>query len=676
MAGRDDGRNPAPMAAIAVAVVLALVVVVGVVAWWWFAPTVTRVVVSPSQARERPGEAAPFPEPVDAVAREREVKAPAAKEEEAGGGKTEVASEGAAAAEPRIARPLGDRHGRLVAASTKEPIAGAAIVAVRAELDADDSISFWLRLARAKERARSGADGRFTIVDLRDDEALVVLAPRWAATAIRMEQLTVGSADAVACEVREGARLTGRATGRDGTPVEGARATMRSMPMIEVGGWSGAPASATARFPRFEFAATTDAKGEVVIESLIPWAEHSLQLDPPASFASDEAARAKLRRVEPGSLRLSPGETVVRQWRLGGGVTLRGRLLDEAGLPLADALVWLMLRDPVHDDATADRRRFLMEDESRVVAHDFTDDEGRFEFEEQPAGQFWVGPAPWSRTSVGHAAHSLVPDAVAIELREGEVAREIELHARRGLYVSGRAVDRRGSGVPGWIEAEPGPARVHVDDEGYFRVGPLAPGDQLLRMTPQSASYAPPASTTVAAGARDVRLDVPDGARLEVRCTAPDGPLVVASLVVVPLDGAGERTAWLGGRGLGGESDDSIEGLPAGRYSVGATSAEGLAGVVDSIELAEGETKRVTLSLSLAAFLDLRLADASLDRATVSLSCGGRIVAVREVARGATLHCPVLPGVVRVRATVGAATLARDVEVAAGERREVVVDER
>jgi len=660
---RNEGRAAAALLAVAA---LLVVLLAAAAAWWWFAaPQGPRLAEKARRPEARPVEAEPLPEAVDAadaVARKREAKAPPPTKE----GEPAAAAIGERSA--TSAKNLGDRHGRVVAATTGAPIAGAAIVAAAVEEPPDDALSLLVRLAGGKERAKSGADGRFTVADLRDDELLVVVAPRWAATPLLGEQLTPVASATIDCPVSEGARLIGRATGRGGAPIADARLTLRSQMRFDLVGVSGFVNRSGIRFPRFEFTATTDARGEATIESLMPWVGHTLALEPPAALAPDEATRAQLRRVDDVPIRIAPGETLVREWRLGGGVTLRGRLVDEAGLPLADALLWMVRAAP--DDA----QTFDGEEESGVAARCFTDDAGRFEFVEQAPGEWRVGPAPWSRSAIDHADHDLVPDATRVLLREGEVAREIELRARRGLFISGRAVDRRGKGVPGWLDALPGMTHSFADDEGWFRVGPLAAGDHELRLTPQSTSYAPPPPPTVVAGARDVQLDVPDAARLDVTTVAPDGHVVAASLVVVRSDGDGR--AWIGGRGLGGLSDDRFEGLPAGTFSIGATTSDGLAGVVGAIALAEGDEKRVTVTLAPAATLVLRYATETTEKATVSLSSGGLVVAVREVTRGEPLRCAVVPGVVRVRAAFGAATVMRDVEVAAGAELDVVLDER
>ena len=674
------GRAASPM------LVLLLCIAAAAFAGWWLlrepAPRLDprqHVMRDPDAA----GGATPFAAPaapaaVASVAPDR-AGAPASTDPESSSGASGSSTSQPASAAAEPARTLGARHGRLFSRATGQPIADAAIGVI--VLSSDATGRSRLRIADVVPRAPSGSDGAFMVQSIAANEVLSVLAAGFAWTLFGPATLSRIDEPAATIFIERDARLHAIVRGAGGAPISGARVTLMSDPVMFA---DSAIAALAPLSHGYQFEAITDARGEAVLANLI--ASRTFH----AVVELRDAPPDQTWLSHPIALKLAPGEEATREWQVAGGIAVRGRIVDESGQPLQDALIWVAREDGPFERAADGRVRFAVGGDSHVAAQQFADDSGRFEFAPLPAGSWWIGPAPWSRTSVGHRDHDLVPLATRLELLEGRVAEEIELRAVRGLFITGRAEDRRSAGVAARLlavslaaplaagaadgSAGGAPAEVvgYCDDEGWFRIGPLSAGDHELRVEPNDARQGRTRSAPIAAGTRDVRIAVPDAARLDVRCIAPDGAVVAARLAVVQQDG--ERIAWLDGRGRGGDHDDTIEGLPAGAYSIGATTDDGFAGVIDNVVLVEGEARSVRVALERGGSVELCYSEGPADRVTVSCQRGSVVIAVVELTKGARATTWLTPGSVRLCAMLGVATWGRDLELAAGEGVEVVIE--
>ncbi|NVB36191.1 carboxypeptidase regulatory-like domain-containing protein, partial [Pseudenhygromyxa sp. WMMC2535] len=153
-------------------------------------------------------------------------------------------------------------------------------------------------------------------------------------------------------------------------------------------------------------------------------------------------------------LDLAPGEqredVDIRLRR--GGVAIRGRVLDLAGAPLADALVWVL--GPAHSTSAG-------------VAVTRSDAQGGFEL--------WAARGPrtvvaWAGGQVHGQREVLAPDeGVALVLAPASVLEGRVVDARDGAPVPGALVSPGGHFGSGYD--------VRSDAEGRFRISALEPGD-------------------------------------------------------------------------------------------------------------------------------------------------------------------------------------------------------
>ncbi|MBL8843004.1 MAG: hypothetical protein JNL90_15910 [Planctomycetes bacterium] len=675
----------------ALVALVALLVALASGAWWWLGRSGPQLAPLDSRPRADHDATAPLPSPVRAEAQAKRVG------EDASRVPTEEEIEREIAEQRELTKgrsvPTPPLHGRVVARHGGEPIAGAELVvpervvrepanakrgATPSDGELEPSTPLHLLVPAATPLAISAADGHFTLpAQPADPVLLFVRAPGFGLAWCKTADLAKDGAAPTPIELDVECRLEGSVRGAGDLPIAGATLVVELLALqhYPFERRQLAMASSTSADPPFALLARTDRDGRVTARGLPAFSDLDFQLLPPKSLPDVEPLR------EPTAVRLSPGETIERRWQLGGGVTARGRLLDEAGAPLGDVLIWLSTQGAQLDRSATGSAFFTTGDEAHVVARAFTDELGRFEWSALAAGDYWIGPAAWSRIGLGHAGGDLVPLAVPLELVAGSVSIDVELRAQRGLFVTGRTVDRRGAPVTGSLQvrsqagAIAGEVMSYADVEGNFRAGPLAAGDYELRFLPSEARYAAAPPLLARAGSSDLQIDVADAAVLVMEARVDGrGEPVAASFLLVQQGGDG--LAWIGGRGATPSSDDRFDGLPAATFTLGATTADGFAGFVEAVTLAEGETRTIEVALQRGALVVVSYRAGPVTVAQVALQSGAVVVAAGELPLGATRTFAAPAGRVRLRVGLGAGTVVRDLELVAGSREEVVIDER
>lgn len=677
----------------AVVALVALLVVLASGAWWWLGRSGPQLAPLESRPRAEHDATAPLPSPVRAEAatkREGEEASRVPTEEEI---EREIAEQRELMkGRPAPMPPSPPLHGRVVARDGGVPIAGAELVvaehvvmepanskrgATAAAGDLDLSTPRELLVPAATPLAISAADGHFTLpAQPADPVLLFVRAPGFGLAWCKTADLAKDGAAPTPIELDIECRLEASVRGAGDLPIEGADVVVELLALMHlpVERQKIANASSLPSAPPFALVASTDRDGRATVRGLPAFSDLDFKLLPPESLPDVEPLR------EATAVRLSPAETIERRWQLGGGVTVRGRLLDEAGAPLGDVLVWLATQGAQLDRSATGSACFTTGDEAHVVARAFTDELGRFEWSALAAGDYWIGPAAWSRIGLGHAGGDLVPLAEPLELAAGSVSRDVELRAQRGLFVTGRTVDRRGAPVTGSLQvrsqagAIAGEVQSYADVEGNFRAGPLAAGDYELRFLPSEARYAAAPPLKARAGSSDLRIEVADAAALVMEARVDGrGEPVAASFLLVQQGGDG--LAWIGGRGATPSSDDRFDGLPAATFTLSATTADGFAGFVEAVTLAEGETRTVEVVVQRGAHVEVSYRAGPVTVAQVALQSGAVVVAAGELPLGATRTFAAPAGRVRLRVGLGAGTVVRDLELVAGGREVVVIDE-
>jgi hypothetical protein len=210
-----------------------------------------------------------------------------------------------------------------------------------------------------------------------------------------------------------------------------------------------------------------------------------------------------------------------------GDATLRGRVVDGAGAPLAGAVVWRIDADAPRAETTAISGKY-MDDVGK------TDAEGHFEITRQKAGAVLLMADYQGQMNVPgvgkETAHAVSVTANAGEVTDGIVLK-VPLVLSDLAHVRGVVLDPEGKGVARaqvWLDTR---LRVTSGADGRFDLGRVPPGRQTVRI--EHVGLAP----------QDVELTLePKSVRdLEVKMAYLDeGELRLAGTV---LDGDGNAVA-------------------------------------------------------------------------------------------------------------------------------------
>jgi protocatechuate 3,4-dioxygenase beta subunit len=400
----------------------------------------------------------------------------------------------------------------------------------------------------------------------------------------------------------------------------------------------------------------TDAGGRVLLEDL-----------PPRVPLHVRILRDRVVRDEATPVQLDPGEVRALDLSLGSGAVVRGRLTSRDGSPIAGHAIWRAAAEQPR------ARVFPRYQDDVVVA--VTDAEGRYRFDDVPAGAWNVGPSPMSDAS--GRGRSLAPFAglaPLVDVPAGGGEFEIDLVVDHGLHLVGRVLLPDG-----------GPAqRSHVlaslydsstwaylngdvDAQGRFRIGPLVPGEwTLVAMVPPKEPFASSEELRVAAGTEgiELRLRRAGGAAGRVFEAQTKRPRA-ADLFLSESSGSTRilRTE---------DGSFSFLGLLPGSYVLAARTEDGLVGR-RSLSIEEGAEVQLEIEVAPGARLVLRYLGEHA-HSSYRIVAGGEQVAVGNVAKDAReiVVVPAEPLEVRWTELDPRYEESTQVALALGEERELV----
>jgi len=403
-------------------------------------------------------------------------------------------------------------------------------------------------------------------------------------------------------------------------------------------------------------------EGALVLDSLVPRATLTVEVHGHAGLVQ--------RLAEP--VVLEPGERRRIDLDLRAGTRLVVDVVDQAGRPIADQLLWLTRR-PETPVAEREACYFQLEDAGSAHAAERTDARGRAAFEAVPAGAWWLGPAKEEAAEEAPAEERVAPVATRLEISSSEREHALVLQAERGRYLRGRLVDPAGAPVARAFvgcehETIAGFVTGDVDEGGRFRLGPVADGVHLVRAIPHGKLVAPAPVRAVAGGA-ELLITLAPGSTLAGRVVdGASGAPARADVVVSRADGVAAPHGSFGDDGA-----FAFSGLAAGRYALVARTSDGRAGLVEGIALGAGEARSdLRIELAPAARLVVRR-NGGPDEVAFRARLGEALVASGALERGVpgTWFVPAGHLVVELE---GAAALVREVDVAANATGEVVFE--
>jgi hypothetical protein len=415
--------------------------------------------------------------------------------------------------------------------------------------------------------------------------------------------------------------------------------------------------------PDERWAADSKADGMCVLENVAPGV--------PLNLVVMNGGKIVYRWPDP--LVLYAGETRDLELRLGAGCTLRGRAIDAEDKPAASVEIWLQ--------RNSFAGYFLPQVENKDVARSTTDSDGRFEFKDVAAGTWWVGPRAYYGVDEAHAAMSIAPLAMQVDVGSAP-SQDIVLHLHRGIYIRGQVLDPSGARVTsGWVRgglnSDSMAVTADITSAGEFSLGPLGPGPCAL----QASGQLPFAASDVVkaeAGARDVILRLRPGATLRGRFVdARTGAATTGEIMLTPEV---SRPGTFGsGLSTNTREDGSFEikELEPGRYGIVGIGTGGRFGVltgVDSTPAGQTATE-IVVPLSSGATLRMKY-DGAKKRIRVSITTHGLLVSWgEEILPTKTIEKHVPPGalLLKVIGDDDAELRSMAVDVAAGEVKDIVI---
>jgi hypothetical protein len=399
---------------------------------------------------------------------------------------------------------------------------------------------------------------------------------------------------------------------------------------------------------------------------------------------------SRLRRTST-EIVFEPGQEISKEWRLGSGRTVRGRVVDDAERPVAGQKLLLTQRVDCASLSTL-RAALQWQDEGRATQDLRTDADGRFSIDDVGPGKWWLGIAPPKPRWFGSEPvefDALAPVAVPFEVEADRDPIDLLLRAHRGLYIRGRAVDAEGNPVLASLTAtstDEGSsffASASADGKtGEFAIGPLEPGEYQIEATafsvgefrdsgsPPGPPLAPIEALRVRAGREDLVITFGLGGSIRVTARRADtGAEAAAEFWVAPMENL-ESCHVIGF----GEPVTSTKftSLKTGSYAVSAVTPDGRVGCVRDILIGSGQRiDGVEVRVAPGARLELSYTGTDENYAQVSIVAAAALYGADGIQKGASETFVAPAGKVTVRWRAGAEHLEEEVDLAVGETREL-----
>ncbi|MBL4770582.1 MAG: carboxypeptidase regulatory-like domain-containing protein [Planctomycetes bacterium] len=462
-------------------------------------------------------------------------------------------------------------HGRIVDSETKKPLEGVRLTLLdRQDLGPGQS--------QGEEIDVTDSDGRFDFRFIKGDSRVCVVAnlQGYGVCGFSADDEHTDPGDPVVITMTRAARLIVRMEGGDwfGTAKVQLSSKARYMNRTFSAGlyWG---AGTHFRDPRWTLRLSSSGTSEIEV--------------PAGSPLTLSYILGGVTQVYPDVITLEPGEVREVVWKMGSGVRIHGRLVDDQNQPIASAVMWLSNKQmgSLEEKPWA---YYYANDSERLLAKTRTHSDGRFEFEDVAPGIVGIGPAAKERSFSSSKAvqNDYCRVATRIEVPLGVSDLQVDLVAPRGLKIAGRVIQADGTPyvmllVHLYSEEGSGRMMETLDEEGRFELGPLMPGSHVLGGH-SIGDGAAPEPLTVQAGDLNVVIEMETGNLISgvVLDSRPvKGERVWVKYSLGPGPGASMRST---------RSDGSFElkGLGAGEWTLVATAEDGRIAIRSGLSLDNG----------------------------------------------------------------------------------------
>jgi hypothetical protein len=395
------------------------------------------------------------------------------------------------------------------------------------------------------------------------------------------------------------------------------------------------------------------------------------QLPPDIPMSARVLKDSKEVHHEAEPLVFKPGEVRELEWRLGGGCTLNGLVVDQRNEPVASQALWLEKAIPGF------MPYFKAYDDSKgVIAKCTTDVAGHFVLKDVAPGEWLIGPA-----AVNNDLKTIASVGTPITV-VAEPSQDLVLHVDRGLFIRGKLVGPNGEPVSECNVVSEGPEpygfgeQANADKNGGFVIGPLAHGTVTLQVN-FCKSFAPPELVKVEAGAQDVIIRLRQGGTLCGRVVSSQTGLPTAGEIHVTPDHT--RAGTYGSGFTTGVMEDgtfALKGLDSGVYGLSVRTSDGQFGVLAGVvATANVETNGLVIPVSPGGKLKLKY-DGKREFALVQITSQGATIGWNEPVKASAVEVRDAPEgalVLRVTFANRATQTTVAVDLMAGEEKEVVI---
>ncbi len=395
-------------------------------------------------------------------------------------------------------------------------------------------------------------------------------------------------------------------------------------------------------------------------------------------FVVELWSNSRLMWREPGTVVFEPGQLIEKEWRLGSGCRVSGKVIDQDSAGIAGQTIWL--KGGGVASLGDDCRLFVPEDEERVSASTTTGHDGSFVIDDVQPGGWWLGVAPTRKRLEAPRPDEVTSVAEVLVVSPEQRAIDLTVHVHRGLFIRGTMVDPTGAPVAGHVSVGTNTKlSAPAFDDGVFSLGPLAPGEYEVigapwasSLTDRAALLSPSSPIRVAAGSDRVILTVNPGGAVSVDAVRADDDTRVRAEFILTSESDPKSIQSVSGWSGPTRSGDFVC-LRPGTYSVVATTSDGCCGCERGLVVMAGQIlEGVRVGVEPGAKLSLHFNATTPEYASVDLWSGSACLASDGIPRG-TIRAFVVPhGIVTVRWRADLKRFEEEVLLAAGETRELV----